>query len=236
MRSKRRMQNGECRMKCASVLRVFTFCILHSAFCICTVGCNVIGAIAAKTAPDPTMSAQFVPEKKPTAVIVENFHNPAALRMESDAIARQVIDEFKRHDVAPVVEASAIENLRQRKGAAYRSMAIDAIAREVGATQVVYVDVEQFELVQAVGSEAPGAKAEARVRLVDADSGETLWPLDAAGGFPIMVKIDPRRVTPEAPDAAVKRMLHEQLADRVAKLFYSWKSDTSDGSAETFGQ
>jgi hypothetical protein len=215
-------------------LRTFLFFVLHSAFCICFTGCNVIGAIAAKVGPPPTIPAQYALAKKPTVVIVENFRNPASLRLEADAVALHVYEELKAHDVVPLVGDDAIDDLRQRKGAAYRTMPLDAIAREVGAAQVIYVDLERFELVQDVGSEAPGGTAEAHVRVVDAETGDALWPLDSAAGQPLTVSIDPRRITPEAPDAAVRRLLHQALADRVAKLFYNWQGDSLDEASKQF--
>lgn len=198
-------------------------------------GCSIVGAVASKVAPEPTIAAAYALPAKPTAVVVENFHNPASMRLESDHVARGVVDELTVHGVGPLIDPGKIENLRRRDGAAYRAMPLDAIAQAVGAEQVIYVDLERFDLVHAIASESPGGTAEARVRVVDAATGDAVWPLDAAGGHPITVSIDAQRVTPDAPDAAVRRLLHDSLADRIAKLFYNWKGESSDGAAERFG-
>jgi hypothetical protein len=224
------MHNGECRMKWACLAS----CILHSAFCICLAGCNVIGAVAAKVGPEPTVAAQFVPAQEPVVVLVENYHNPASLRLESDAVARLLSEELELNKVAPVVDPAKAVTLRQAKGSSYRQMPIDAIGKAVGATQIVYVDLERFDVDHALASELLTGEAEARVRVVD-DTGELLWPLDSAGGYPVAVKIEPQRASSGgAGHQQVRQQLHAALADRVAKLFYKWKTEGSDSAEHKF--
>jgi hypothetical protein len=196
-------------------------------------GCNVVGAVAAKVGPEPTVPAQFVPAQEPTVVLTENYYNPASLRLESDSIARLVAEELTIKDVAPVVSLKKVDDLRQAKGPAYRKMPLDAIARAVGATQVVYIDLERFDIDHALASELLTGQAEARVRVVD-DSGDVLWPLDSAGGYPLSVKIDPQRLAPGAGDQLVRQQLQSALADKVAKLFYNWKTEGADQAEHNF--
>ena len=198
-------------------------------------GCNIIGAVAAKVGPEPTVPAQYVLAKDPVVVLAENYHNPASLRMESDAVARMVGEELKLNDAASVVEPAKVEELRQAKGPAYRKMALDAIARAVDAKQIIYVDLERFEIEHALGSELLTGKAEARVRVVD-DAGELLWPIDSAGGYPVAVKIEPQRVASGAGDQAVRQQVHGALADRIAKLFYNWKTEGADTGEHKFDE
>jgi hypothetical protein len=200
-----------------------------------TSGCNIIGAIAGKVGPEPTIPARFMPAKEPTLVLVENYHNPASLRMESDAVARHVAEELAIHEVAPIVEPDVAESFRSSKGQAYRKMPLDEIARSLGATQVIYVDLERFDVQRAIASELLGGQAEARVRVVN-DAGELLWPIDSAGGYPVAVKVEPQRVAPGAGEHAVRQELHTALADKVAKLFYNWQGDGSDDGQEKFSQ
>src|SRR5688500_1549757 len=111
------MQNDECRMECGRRYRTairLSFCILHSAFCIAATGCNVVGAIASRVGPPPAIPAEYLLPLVPTAVVVENFHNPASLRLESDAIARRIADELSMQGFAPLIEPGEIENLRRR--------------------------------------------------------------------------------------------------------------------------
>ena len=201
-------------------------------------GCQLIGVLAYKASGGPTIPAQYAPAKTPTVILVENYTNPAALRLEGDAVARHLAQELKTHKVAPVVEPLAVESHRQSQGAAYRRMPVDAIGRGVGAKQIIYVDLQRFDVTQALASEMLGGTAEARVRVVD-DAGRVLWPTDSAAGYPVLAKVQPQRVPAGgdrggAAEFAVRRQLHADLADRIAKLFYNWKADSVDGGAEQF--
>ena len=233
MSRKRRTRNAERRTGSAAHVRRFTFCVLHFAFCVGLTGCTLIGAVAGKVAPEPMVPAAFAPAPEPTVVLVENYHNPASLRLESEAVARHLTEELEVRQVVPVVAQSEVTSFRQSQGAAYRKMPLDAIGMAVGARQVIYVDLERFDLTRAIGSEMYGGRAEARVRVVD-DAGEVLWPIDSAGGHPVAVKLEPRRVSSGLGDHAVRQQLHAALADKVAKLFYAWRPDSSEAADREF--
>ena len=218
-------------------MALLSFCILHSAFCLCIAsGCNIVGAVAAKVGPEPTVPAQYTPAKEPTLVLVENFHNPASLQLEAAAVAQVLSEELRTNEVAPIIDPSKAEGLRQSKGvAAYRKMPLDAIGTAVGAKQVIYVDLERFDVDRAPASELYRGQAEARVRVVG-ENGEVLWPLDAAGGMPVAVRVQPQRAAQGVGDQAARQRLHAALADRVAKLFYNWKSEGSDIGEHAFDE
>lgn len=210
--------------------------VLTSYFCLLTFsGCNIIGALAYKASGDPKIKAQYAPAAdRTTLVLVENYHNPASLRLESDAVARHLAEELTMHQVAPVVDPTEAESLRQARGEGYRKMPVDAIGRALGAGQIIYVDLERFELSQALASDMTGGRAEARVRVVS-DAGEVLWPADSAAGRAVEVKVQPQRAAPAAGgESAARHQLHAALADRIAKLFYDWTADSADGAAERF--
>jgi hypothetical protein len=231
------MKDERTARRCAARRLLGILFILHPSAFILTQGCNVIGAVSAKMSPPPKIPAEFVPAKERTVVLVENFHNPASLRLESDAAARHLAEALKQENVAPIVDPSEVQTLRESRGAtAFHKMPLDAIARELGAKQVIYVDVERFEVERALASEMFAGAAEARVRVVD-DAGAVLWPNDSAGGFPVAVKVDPQRnaqagsVGGDAAggsEQAVRQRLHAALADKVSKLFYTWQSEGSE--------
>jgi hypothetical protein len=196
-------------------------------------GCNVLGALAYKFSGSPTMRARYAPPKDKTLVVVENYHNPAMLRLEADAVARHLSQELTLHEVVPVVDPGEAEAYRQAQGGGYRRMPIDAIGRSLGAKQVIYVDLDRFDVNSTIGSDLLAGQAVARVRVVG-EGGTVLWPTDSAGGFPINVKVQPQPAAPGTGDTTVRRQLHADLADRIAKLFYDWKADSADGDAERF--
>lgn len=243
-RDKEKREHGDKGTAHPSASRVYPFrlrprvplspCLLVVLSLLPTAGCNILGAVAYKFSGSPTMKARYAPPKSKTLVVVENYHNPSTLRLEADAVARHLVEEMKMHKVAPVVDPGEAESHREVQGtAAYRKMPVDAIGRALGAKQVIYVDLERFDVNRTVGSDLLGGRAAARVRVVG-DGGEVLWPTDSAGGYPVEVKVEPQRVPAGMGEFGVRRRLHADLADRIAKLFYNWKADSADGTAERF--
>ena len=212
-------------------------CLILSALLLCVVaaGCTILGAAAAKLAPDPVMPPQYVLANQPTLLLVENYHNPAALRLQADSVCRAVFDDLKANGVALLIDPEEAADLRRKDVNAYRSMPLDAIGKAVGASQVIYVDLESFEVTHAVASELFAGTASARVRVVG-ETGEVLWPTDSAGGYPINVKVNPRHTAQGEPENVVREELMTALSEKIGRLFHKWTADSIDGGAEQFSQ
>jgi hypothetical protein len=195
-------------------------------------GCNVAGALAYKVTGPPPIPAKYVPAKVPTLVLVENSRNPSNLRLDADRLARAVGEELAAHQVAPITDPEKLTDFRRAQGAHYASLAITAVGRAVGADQVLYVDLIDVSVEPAIGSELLQGRAEARVRFVDVRTGQTLWPSDAAQGQPVGAATSYTSGGAGGGEPIVRDQLIDALADKVAKLFYTWKSDTVDGTAE----
>jgi hypothetical protein len=204
-----------------------------SLVCLVLAGCTILGAAAAKLAPDPVIPPQYVLPKEPTLVLVENYHNPASLRLQGDAVCRALVDDLNANEVAPLVDSDDVAELRRKDVEAYRKMPLDAIGKAVGANQVIYVDLESFEVTHALASELYAGAAMARVRVVGAN-GEVLWPTDSAGGYPLSVKVNPRRTAQGGGEDAVREQLTAALSEKIGRLFHKWTGESSDGAAEQF--
>jgi hypothetical protein len=216
-----------CRLACA------LFILLPSSFILIQGGCTILGVAAAKLAPDPVIPPQYELAKEPTLVLVENFHNPASLRMQADSLNRALCDDLLANDAAPLVDSEDAAALRRKDVEAYRKMPLDAIGKAVGATQVIYVDLESFEVTHALASELYSGTALARVRVVG-DNGDVLWPSDSAGGYPISVKVNPRHTAQGVAEDAVRQQLTSDLSMKIGRLFHKWTSSSTDGAAEQF--
>jgi hypothetical protein len=212
---------------------ITTLLTLPALLCLVVAGCTIIGAAAAKLAPDPVIPPQYVPAHEPTLVLVENFHNPASLRLQADSLCRAIVDDLKVNDVAPLVDNEDAADLRHKDPEAYRKMPLDAIGKAVGATQVIYVDLESFEVTHALASELYAGAAMARVRVVGSN-GEGLWPTDSAAGYPISVKVDPRHTAQGVAEDTVREQLTAALSEKIGRLFHKWTAESSDGAAEQF--
>lgn len=207
---------------------------LTPLLCLAAVaGCTIIGVAAAKLSPPPEIPPQYVLAPEPTLLLVENYNNPASLRIQGDSICRAVFDDLLASGVAPMVDPDDAAALRKRDVEAYRKMPLDAIGKAVGANQVIYVDLQSFEVTHALASELYSGAAMARVRVVGSN-GEVLWPTDSAGGYPVVVKVNPRRTAAGVGEDAVRQQLTEELALKIGRLFHKWTADSTDGGAEQF--
>jgi PBP1b-binding outer membrane lipoprotein LpoB len=197
--------------------------VLLSALFLLT-GCNLIGYAASGIAGDPKSEAKFVPAKKPLVVIAENFASPAEASLDSEPLARYIGEELAAHEVAPIIDHDRVLALQTDKAREFRSMTIAAVGRAVGADQILYVNIIDVNANFADSSDLIKGHGEVRVRLVDANTGATIWPTDALQGFTVIA--DTRIVrSNERNESIVRSDVHRALAVRVARLFYAAKSE-----------
>jgi hypothetical protein len=188
-------------------------------------GCSVLGFAAQAAAGPPTVSAAYALPKRPTVVLAERFDNPGESKLDADAIARFVTDELRQRNVVPFVDPNRAEALRQRDPAAYHDMTVAAIGRAVEAEQVIYINVIASDVETAPGTDMLRGTGEVLVKVVDARTGATRWPTDADAGRPVGAQT--RMYSPReqgVTESTVRTLLHRQLADRVARLFYSYSA------------
>lgn len=186
-------------------------------------GCIAGGAITQKVFGPMPVDARYKLAKVPTLILVENYRNPSSLRYESENLARAIAEEFTKQDLAPLVDSDRVFLVRDNDPRAYRAMTIPAIGRACGAKQVVYVDIRQLDFgVEDIQHTAKG-RGEVRVRVIDCKDGIPLWPQDAAEGMP--VSYTTKLVSDAATEDAIRAKVVYGAADRVARLFYSYKPD-----------
>ena len=190
--------------------------------CLCLLGgCAAAGAIAYKVAGPPKIDAKYTPAKKATLVLVENYHHQTSAEPDSDLIARYIGDELTSNNVVPLVDLDRLRELRDSRPAEFPKMSVTAIGRAVEAKQVLYVQLQSSDVTPLQGGEALQGSASVIVKLIDADSGKTLWPSDLSDGYPLATSTQlGSTARPSAMD--VRERMYHTLADQVAKLFYKW--------------
>jgi hypothetical protein len=169
---------------------------------------------------------KYVLPKTATLVLVENYRNPAISQLDADLVANQLNEELKHRDLAPLVDPDKLSAVRDVDAAKYHSMSILDVAKAVGAKQVIYVVLVESSVETDSSQSAVHGRVAAQVRVVDADSGLTLWPLDSAQGYPLSADIPYNRADPDRMATMHAQML-AQLSDAVAKLFYAWQPDST---------
>jgi hypothetical protein len=197
--------------------------ILHSLFLILTLslsGCQILGIFASKVMPIPDVPATYTPVKDFTLVLVESYNNPSSVGLASEYMTRQIVADMVDHRAAPIVNPDILADMRHHDPAKFEKMEIAAIGREVGAHQVLYVDVREINFEQALGTQMIKAHAEARVKFVDAATGHTLWPIETNGGYPVTLDSPFANVAKGTSETTIRNQVSRALANQIAKLFY----------------
>lgn len=200
---------------------------LMAAVVLCAVacasgGCAVAGAIAAKTIGDIPDPAKYKLPNEPVLVVVENYNHPAELQAPADQLAEMLSQELSDLKMVPVVEQTKLTALRTARPKEFAQMKITDLGKEVGAQQIIYVDLRECQVYRTAGSDALQAKVEAYVKVVDVATGQTKYPV--AG------EIEPFKkegnFTPEENNLtplAVRNELVEDLSGDILKLFIEKK-------------
>ena len=179
-------------------------------------GCSSAGALAHKFIGPPPIPAQYKPAKEPMLVLVENYRNPSAAMLDARRLAMVLGDELRRYDVAPVVSPRRLDAVESVPG--FASMSIPAVGRAAGAKQVLYVHVGRFGVESTVGGEMIKGSADMTVRVVDAATGDSRWPVDA-GGHPVAIQTPWLRRGEGADEASLREQMSRRAADYIVKLF-----------------
>jgi hypothetical protein len=191
---------------------------------LCPAGCQYAGAIAHVIGP-PAVEPLYVPAQTPMLVLAENYANPSAGAVEAEQLERFVIDELVAHGVAPMADYEKVYSLRSSQPREFRSKSIDQLGEFAGAAQVLYINTQLATTDVGQGTEVFQGSGSAVVRIVDVETGRTLWPEEGSDGYPVSEQSQLVRATPGVDGDSVRRGVQRSIADQIAKLFYKYKPD-----------
>jgi hypothetical protein len=188
-------------------------------------GCNVIGAAAYVIGP-PAVEPEYVPAQEPMLVLAENYGNPTSASLAAEQLERMVIEELKLHAIAPIApDSDRVYELRVAEPQRFRGMSVAALGRLAGAAQVLYLNLQVDSSDIAPGAHMLKGQASASVKIVDVATGDTLWPLDMAGGYPVAYETRFTRAGEAVNASTIQRGAQAGLTDRIVKLFYKYRPD-----------
>jgi hypothetical protein len=187
-------------------------------------GCSALGVAAYKLAGPPANPAKYTPAKTPLLVLVENYQHQSSVDSHADMLARQLFGALEAHDVAPLVPPERLQAFHDAKPLEFPTMSISHIGQMVDASQVLYVELKSSDITPLLGGESYQGQAMATVKLVDTGTGQTLWPTDESGGYPVSAATKMGKDSGATP-MAIRQKLYVQLADDISKLFYKWKPE-----------
>jgi hypothetical protein len=199
------------------------------ALLIASGGCQVASLIADKTTGEEVPAA-FKPKQVPTLVLAENFHDPSSVSMDAQSIEGFVADNLRTHKTVPVVDNTALEDLRSLHPEDYHDRTVRQLGQMVGAKQVIYINLTNIAVNHAEGSDAWHGTATAMVRVVDVQTGATLWPPQSTDGLPVDAATSYMNndQTQEPTELSIRESLQHLLSDKVAELFYASSVEDTD--------
>jgi hypothetical protein len=198
-------------------------------------GCAGVGAMWFKAFGPPDVQAKYTPPNESTVVLVENYRNPVMTEFDADRIAREVGEDLTTHKVVVVVDQDKVRDLRDSDPEKFRDMTIPSIGKALGAKQVIYVDLLASDVSGDATHNLVGGQADARVRVVEVESGHTIWPSDSQGGYPVGAKVPYADASPTAAKE-VHNALLASLSEQIGRLFHKWKPETQgEGDAANAG-
>jgi hypothetical protein len=187
-------------------------------------GCAVLGVATYKLAGPPANPAKYTPAKTPLLILVENYRHQTSVNAHADLLARQLFGAAAAHDIAPLVPLEELQALRDAKPLEYPTMPVNRIAQAVGASQVMYVQLQTSDVEPILGGEGYNGSATATVKMIDASTGETLWPTDMSEGYPVSASTKMGTKSGSTP-MAVRQKLYGQLTEQISHLFYKWSPE-----------
>ena len=196
------------------------FPLMLAFFSLTLSGCNYLGFMADKSMLGKDKPAQYTLSKDSTIVIAENWRNPTGSETDAQEIEQAVYDKLRELDLGPQVSPTEVMDLKAQRPD-FSKLSIAEIGKLVGAKQIIYINLTETRLVGAEGSDAYTGKSTARVKVVDADTGQALWPIDNADGFPISLKTDIAMAPTEKQKNSLREKLIQATAEQIAELFYT---------------
>ena len=199
--------------------------LLIALVTIASSGCNVIGYAAQAVAGTTKVPAAFTLPARTTLVLAERYGLQTSDEHDADALARYVSDELRNNNAASLVDPTRVYELRTDRASrdAFRGMTVAAVGEKLGADQVIYINLISCEVTTEPGTDMLRGRGMVTVKVVEAHTGATLWPTDAEQGHPIDAQTrlySPREKGVSEP--SVRTLVHRQLADQVARLFYAY--------------
>lgn len=174
-------------------------------------GCSLFRTIGVLSQRDPTTKAIYAPPKEqPLLVLVETREQSGLTQETADRLALFVEKELRDHEVAPLVSGLKVMELRQSRPEEHDAMSPARRGHFAGAKQVLHVVLTESQTRDIIAS-GRSTRLVARVKVLDATTGEVRWPSDPMG----------HEVAYSTPMENLEAPL-VGLAVEIGKLFYEY--------------
>jgi len=193
-----------------------------AAGCCCLASCQMFSwMVAAMAPPKPVPAVYEPPQDKTILVFVDDIRNPVSYEPLKAQLSRRLSDLLVEHEVAR--QTVAYEKLRDLALSTpdFNQWHIPTVGEKLQADLVLYVEIDRFTLREGAQGPLWQGRLETRVKIVDSRKGR-IWPEDRPNGFPVKpATTEPEANFSEDYGAVLASKLANEMAERIAKLFYA---------------
>lgn len=211
----------------------FIPCIMIGLLTLVISGCGVVGFIAHVVSPEQTPAVFEIPVAR-TAILVDDTNNQLGDPTNTGVIAqRMLFDMIQSKKLLPeqIVDYQFVRDLEAKLGTDFDRTPVDQIGRQLGADQIIHVNIDFVQMSVQPGIIEP--KALVTLKLIDANKAVRLFPepssisdIDALAmskrGYRISVEL-PRSIMMDM-DSGTQNLLLRKLAEQIgydaARVFY----------------
>jgi hypothetical protein len=187
-------------------------------------GC-IIAGYAAHVYGDPPVGPRYVLGPRRTAIVVRDQPDPMGQNIEGEVLASEVEQNLKAHKIENLVPSVKASDLRSSRPVQFEKMTPAEIGQAIGAEQVVFVEVLRSQIAAGEGNDMLKGQIAATVAVYDAQSHQMLWPTDGSAGESVTYATPMLRSHGDVNELSMRRSIYGGLADKIAKLFYTYKPD-----------
>ena len=183
--------------------------------------CNIASVVGYIATPDPQQDALFeLPDVK-TVVFVDdrkNIMHPTRLR---HVVAERITNDLLTKEiVSSMISPKDIFRVSASSDRYDEPMGMDKLGQSVGASVLIYVEIQSFSLTNDGQTANPMATCD--VRVIDVNKQPRLFPTNGESYRvrAIVKNISPHRLKATGEVRKLTEELAQNLGDSVAKLFY----------------
>jgi hypothetical protein len=195
-------------------------CLAALAGLLALGGCNIV-AFGLSSLPQKA-EARYKPPATPMLVLVENQRNPGIAMVEADQLTAFIMDDLAAYKVAPLIELKKLCELRDREKNIDK-MTITQIGSAAGAHQVLYVDLQRFNIGGVEEGIPMQARVDVTVRLVDVKTSATTFPAMGQGNWPISLETPITANLSRTNPDAVRESLLRSAGTAIGRLFHDYQ-------------
>ncbi len=173
------------------------------------------------------IEAKFTLTEEPILIFVddpgERITWPGSFAHIGEALAQQLLE----HEAAKkIIPTATLQRIRQSEPE-FEKFSCRQIGEKTGATQVVWLEVLDFLVTQDVYDTGHAAFVNVSIKVIDVkweehDGRARLWPKSPEGAV-VVASLTANKVLELKTHNTISRFLAEELAEKVAKIFYEYR-------------